>query len=158
MRLQSLHDAVLQSLSAALPAWTLIKTQRAFRLDEPRCRLLLRFAFVNHVDDFDIVADVGVEHLAGRKTVCIVGSELGNIQGVGQQRWRVDARTDLLDLANRIVSLFHKVGTPFLRRYSDPLEILRILYAGSEEALLISPIRTQWPSQISALESVGYTL
>jgi hypothetical protein len=136
----SLHEAVSHDVAALLPGWRFVKTVRSFRSTELGCTHYLHLSFVNHVADFDVIADVAVEHLHKRQRICIVGAELGNIAGTGQHRWHVSSTSEAWAAAAGIVQLFQEVGIPFLKRYSSLGEVLRVLREEPKEAQLICPL------------------
>jgi hypothetical protein len=113
----------------------------------------LHLAFVNHAADFDVVANVAVEHLAKRQRICIVGAELGNIAGTGQQRWPVASQADVQPAAAGMWRLFTEIGLPFLQRYSRLAEILRTLRQEPKTARLICPLVQDPASEAAAIEA-----
>ena len=118
MKVSKLHTAFLQELGALLPDWKFIASQRHFKHSEGPINWLFHVAFVNHERDFDVVGDVGVEFLAARKRVAIVGAQLGNIAGLGQTRHPVCSLATAKASAQSLFSEFSQVGLPFLHRYS----------------------------------------
>ena len=109
-------------------------------MSEVGCIHYLHLSFVNHVANFDVVADVAVEHVHKKRRICIVGAELGNIVGTGQHRWHVSSPSEALAAAAGVVQLFQEVGIPFLKRYSNLGEVLRVLREEPKEARLICPL------------------
>ena len=155
MALATLHQAVIEGVSALLPAWRFVKGARSFRRVAHGCNQTLHLSFVNHVDDFDVVGNVAVEHLIKRKRLCVVGAELGNILGTGQQRWPVSSATQASLAANGVVELFQKVGVPYLERYSSLAEVLRVLREEPQNAWLLSPLAKDFAAEANAIEERG---
>jgi hypothetical protein len=158
MKVAELHSALIDALKPRLDGWRFIGSQRHFKKQIGDRRWFLHLAFVNHQADFDAVADVAVEYVHNRERVCIVGASLGNIEGVGQRRFRVSSPADVPQAVDGIVEQFRRVGIPFLERYSRPQEVLSALKAGGKEALLISPIREKHDAQIQSLERYAHAI
>lgn len=97
-----------------------------------------------------MTADVAVRHHAveelldadapprprDQQTSTVV-AELGNIAGIGQQRWTVRDESDVESVARSIVVYNRQHGEPFLARFSDASEVLRVLAADGPEARLL---------------------
>ncbi|MBB1390076.1 hypothetical protein H5185_11695 [Shewanella sp. SG44-6] len=89
--------------------------------------------------------------MSDKLRLCIVGAELGNIEGVGQKRFTVGNMQQAVESADAIYNYFSAVGIPFLKRYSDPNEVINTLRVGGKEAMLISPIVSLHKQQIDSL-------
>jgi hypothetical protein len=142
----------MDHLSGLLTEWKYIKSHRDFRLTNQSVAWFFHISCINHKTDFDAVGDVAVEIRRENNRVCIVGASLSNIEGTGQVRFAVSSPAEAKTAAVGLNEQFHRVGIPFLRRYSDAAEILRVLRAGGSEALLISPLKHLHPDEIRALE------
>lgn len=146
MTLKPLRAALLTRLAELLMPQGYRKREQSFHKESGPVRLSFHVAFINHAQDFDVTADVAVRHhaieerLGSGKDLTTIGAELGNIAGVGQHRWRVAAEEDLEPVTHSILEYFHQHGEPFLARFSDPTELLRVLDQESHEARLICPI------------------
>lgn len=154
MSLEPLHARFLEELGRRLPGWTFVASRRHFRRSLPGRQHLIHVAFINHVDDFDVTIDVSIDFLAGRKSVCVLGAELGNIEGTGQRRHSVDSEETAVAAALEASAHIEAVGLPFLERYTDAATALASLAAGGREADLLSPIRALHAQQIAALEGL----
>jgi hypothetical protein len=152
MKIAELHTTLIDALKPRLDGWKFVASHRHFKKQIDDKRWFLHLAFINHQSDFDAVADVAVEYVHNRERVCIVGASLGNIEGIGQKRFRVSNPMDISAAADGIVEQFRRVGLPFLERFSRPQEVLSVLKAGGKEALLISPFRDEHDAEIQSLE------
>lgn len=155
MKLAPLHARFIEEFSRELPEWNFIATHRHFRKRFPDRNLLAHVAFINHVGDFDAAIDVAVEFLIDRKPVCIIGAELGNIEGGGQIRHSVFSEESASLSAREGIAHLKRVGFPFLERFSIPNNALTVLRAGGSEARLISPLTQLHSKQIAALERIA---
>jgi hypothetical protein len=154
MAVAALHQALTDDLAARLPAWRLVKSRRSFECRRANVTWHLHLAFVNHRDDdFDVVADVAVEHKRGRERVCIVGAELGNIRGTGQCRWAVASVDDVPIATRGILDVLSSTGLPFLERYSSLPEILRVMRSSPNDARLLMPLVADPVSEAASIEA-----
>lgn len=120
------------------------------RFDRPLLaggRASLHLSFIPHGQfDFHVTGDVAVRFDAvedlvtelqvpasQRKQTVTLGSELGNIRDRVPRRWAVTEEDDLPTVANSIVEMFEAVGLPYLERYSNPEEALKILSRNDSE-------------------------
>jgi hypothetical protein len=154
MKLAPLHARFIEAFSSELPGWKFIQSRRHFQQKFPGHTLLIHIAFINHVEDFDATIAVAVEFLAGRKRACIIGAELGNIEGKGQFRHSVVCATSADSAARDALAHLKRVGFPFMERFSQPSNVLATLKAGGAAAWLISPLAHLHNQQIAALESI----
>jgi hypothetical protein len=152
MALAPLHEALIAALTARLDGWQFVKAHRDFKKPGPSYNWFAHLAFINHVNDFDAVLDVAVEYHAKRKRICIVGAEIGNILGIGQRRWPVATGEDVRNAARGIETDLMQVGIPFLTRYSDIGEILRIYRTDPVAAGLIAPLTLDHAAEADAIE------
>jgi len=153
MKVSELQNMFIEELKYLLADWKFVKSKRQFQLTENDLVWFLHIGCINHVEDFDAVADVAVEFRAGRARVCIVGAELGNIQGAGQHRFPVSNTEETKSSAIELYKYFQEHGVPFLRKYSDPATVLNTLSNGGKDALLISPFLNQHQNQIDRLRA-----
>ncbi|WP_284379977.1 hypothetical protein [Litoribrevibacter albus] len=151
MKASELQNIFIDELKVLLPDWRFVKSQRQFKRVEEGVVWLFHINCINHLDDFDAVADVAVEFKSGKENICIVGAELGNIEGVGQKRFSVTSATEAKSSAERMLCYFKAHGMPFLRKYSNPVDVISTLKQGGKEAMLISPLLNQHPEQINRL-------
>lgn len=142
-------------MAVCLRGWRFVKSTRSFRKSEGQCICSLDLAFINHTSDFDVVADVAVEHTAKGQRICIVGAEHCNIAGTEQQRWSIDGQVDVKAAANGVLDLFAKVGMPFLKRYTDLTEILRALRTDPKTAWLNWPLVQDPVAEAAAIEALA---
>jgi hypothetical protein len=127
---------------------------RSFVHPHDNCRWHLHLAFVNHTDDFDVIADVAVEHSLGKQRICIPGAELGNIAGTGQRRWTVGPNASVSDAAHGLLTLFGEVGIPFMQRFTDLAEVVRTLRTDPVGTRLMFPFEIDPLSEASRIESI----
>lgn len=111
----------------------------------------LHISCINHDSDFDAVGNVAVEYLSGKQRVCIIGAELGNIEGRGQIRFPVSSSGEAIASAKQLYNFFVQTGLPFLNKFSDPNLVVSVLRAGGKNAMLISPFTNQHEEQINRL-------
>ncbi|PKH29146.1 hypothetical protein CXF88_19705 [Shewanella sp. ALD9] len=78
---------------------------------------------------------------------------MGNIEGTGQCRFSVSKKQSAKSSAFELYEYFNERGLPFLRKYSDPTEVVGTLRNGGKEAMLISPFLNQHQDQINRLSS-----
>jgi hypothetical protein len=154
MKVSELQTVFLQDLQALLPEWRFVSSFRHFKRSFGQVNWLFHIACVNHPEDFDAIGNVAVEFLMARKRVAIVGTQLGNISGVGQTRHTVSSPESRVQAARSLVTEFQRVGLPFLERYSSVTTVLSALQSGGTEASLISPLRELHGGQIAALQAL----
>lgn len=153
MALAALHQEVIDQLAVRLPTWRFIKSTRTFVQLHNHCKWHLHIAFVNHRDDFDLVADVAVEHFHAKKQLSILGAELGNIARTGQRRWTVGSDASASDAVNGLLMLFKEVGIPFMQRFSDLGEVVRVLRTDPITTRLIFPLVSDPLGEANRIES-----
>jgi hypothetical protein len=153
MTLALLHEALIAGLASHMRGWGFVKSTRSFRRRDGDRQWSLHLAFINHVNDFDVVADVAVEHLLNKQRICIVGAELGNIIGTGQRRWSVGDLPHAQAAADGVHQLFITAGVPFLQRFSELSQILNTLRADQKTARLICPFVKDHVAEADAIES-----
>lgn len=153
MKVSELQNIFIDELKALLSDWKFIKSQRHFKKNEEGIVWLLHIGCLNHLADFDAVGDVAVEFKAGKESICIVGAELGNIEGTGQNRFSVSTSAEARSSATKLYKYFEDHGLPFLRKYSNPVEVVTTLEKGGKEAMLISPFLNQHQEQMNRLSS-----
>lgn len=162
MALLPLHKEMSEKRIEKFPDWKFVHSSRSLVRKREHSRWFLHVTFANHVHDFDVVADVAVEHLLGKHRICIVGAELGNIQGTGQHRWGVDSPSSTTAAAHGVETLFNEIGTPFLDCFSSIEEVLRVYRMDREMARLINPfeqnpqVEAERIASITAGQQIGY--
>jgi hypothetical protein len=144
---------------------------QSFRLAKPFGWASIHLAFVRHPpDDFDVVLNVAVRVDAvqdviqdkndrlikesDRKHSATVGRELGNIKGIGQQRWTVASENDIRPVSEAIFAECESVMFPFIDKFSDLCVLLEVLKSGSDEARLISPLPEKRAKTLVALSQL----
>lgn len=153
MKVSELQNILLEELQFLLADWKFVKSKCQFQKAEEGFVWYLHVGFINHREDFDAVADVAVEFKAAKERLCIVGAELGSIEGTGQRRFPVSNRRAAKSSALELYEHFNECGLPFLHKYSDPAEVVGTLRNGGKEAMLISPFLNQHQDQINRLSS-----
>jgi hypothetical protein len=155
MKLEPLHARFIEEFSRNLPEWKFVASGRHFKKALPGRNLLVHISFINHVADFDATIDVAVEFLSARKRLCIIGAELGNIEGIGQVRHSVCSEDSAVKSAHDALKHLKRIGFPFLERFANPSNVLSALKENEEDAVLISPLEQLRTLQISALEGIA---
>ncbi len=153
MALAELHQAVISKLTLLLPDWKFVKSSRSFTKSVGTCKWSLHLSFINHVNDFDVVADVAVEHLNGRTRICILGAELGNIIGTGQHRWPVENMTQADKAALGVRELLETVGMPLLNRFTSIDEVIHVLRTDKVTSRLIFPLVSDTAKEATEIEA-----
>ena len=151
MKVSELQTVFLDALHHLMDDWKYIKSERHFKKVQGNLVWQFHVSCINHENDFDAVGDIAIEYKSGKKRLCIIGAELGNIEGVGQKRFPVGNEKQANRSAKEIYSYFQKIGVPFFLKYSNPCETIKALKNDSKEAMLISPFINQHKEQISAL-------
>lgn len=151
MKVSELHEKLFNKLILLLPDWRFVKKNREFKRMHERVVWYFHVSCINHPADFDATADVAVEFVTPKSRV-IIGAGLGNIDRVGQVRFPVESVEDAESTAQKLRDQLESVGLPFLRRFSQAGEVLRVLRQGGPEADLIGPVRTSRDSDIAGLE------
>ena len=151
MKVSELQEKFIGELKELLPDWRFVKSDRHFKIKRDDVVWFLHISCINHESYFDAVANVAVEFVSGKERVCIIGAELGNIEGSGQRRFPVSSPTEAIRSSMSLYDLFVKVGQPFLQKFSNPNEVVSTLKRGGKEAMLISPLMNQHESQINRL-------
>lgn len=133
--------------------WKYTERHRSFSKQvNDTTRWHLHITVVQRGGYFEASADVSVEFLNGKKRVCIIGAQLYNIDKSGYKSFPVKGCFSSKVSAYRLTRYFHKVGEPFLERYSDPNLVLNTLKLGGREADLLMPIHDAQADVIKNLE------
>jgi hypothetical protein len=154
MTLKDLRVELLARLADSLAPTGYYRREQSFRCDTAGGWVSLHVAIINHRDDFDVTADVAVRYNAveearadrqrlsarERRETATVGAQLANIAGIGTERWTVRAPADIAPAVLGILASFDRVGRPFLERFTELPETLRVLDADGPEARLICPL------------------
>ena len=151
MKVSELQEKFIGELGKLLPEWKFVKRDRHFKLKRDDVVWFFHISCINHESNFDAVGNVAVEYLSGKERVCIIGAELGNIDGSGQTRFPVSSPNEAISSSKCLYDLFVKVGQPFLLKFSNPNEVVSTLKRGGKEAMLISPLINQHETQINRL-------
>jgi hypothetical protein len=151
MKISELKSELIDRLIELLSEWKYVKSTRTFKKSIGDNVWHFHISCINHADNFDCTGDVAVAFKSKKVQLCIVGAELGNIEGVGQKRFSVSNEQQAIESAEAIYNYFCMVGISFLERYSAPKEVIDSLTAGGKEAMLISPIISQHKQQIDSL-------
>lgn len=120
-------------------------------------RASFHLAFIKHLSDFDVTADVAVR-FDSLEELCFIphplkpknaqsqtyslGAELGNIAGVGQKRWAVSQSEDVTEIADQIISYFKDIGLPYIERTSTLEDAFALLTRPWREAKLHAPFHS----------------
>ncbi len=153
MKVSELQNNFLEQLQHHLDGWRFIKSDRHFKKVDGNVVWLFHISCINHTNDFDGVGNVAVEYKNGKERLCIIGAELGNIEGVGQKRFSVTNEHQAISSAKALSEYFKSIGLPFLQKYSNPNEVVSTLMNGGKEAMMISPFINQHQEQIDALRN-----
>jgi len=153
MKVSDLQNIFIDELKILLPDWKFIKSHRHFKKAEGDAIWLFHISCINHQKDFDAVGNVAVEFKDGKKRICIVGAELGNIEGIGQKRFPVSTASEAKSSAKGVFNYHEQHGLPFLLKYSNPIDVVTTLKKGGKKAMLISPFLNQHQEQIKKLSS-----
>lgn len=152
MKVSELQKLYINELKSLLPEWKFVTSGRHFKLRQSRDVMwLLHISCINHDSDFDSIGSVAVEYFSGKQRICIIGAELGNIEGRGQTRFPVSTPGEAILSAKELYNFFVQVGLPFLNKFSDSNAVISVLRAGGENAMLISPFINQHEEQIKSL-------
>ena len=130
----------------------------------------IHLTFVRHPPiDFDVVVNAAIRvdvvqdciqngdsliSIKDRKQSATIGCELGNLKGVGQQRWTISSEKDVGPVACAIAAECEATLLPFIEKYSDLDELLEVLAADTKVARLISPIDSKRNKTIDALSKL----
>lgn len=127
-----------------------VASTRSYRKRIPAGWQSIHLAIVQHDADFDVVVDAGVrldviqKQIGGevdrRDNQATVGCEYGNLLGTGQHRWPVTAASDVLSVAQGIVTACETTLFPFLETYSDLATVCETLKQGGRRAQLLMPL------------------
>jgi hypothetical protein len=154
-RLKALQEQLLSQLATKLNAKGFKRKEQSFYKDIPGGKQIFHIAFIKHLRDFDLTADVAVRHDALEELVnefnstlskkeksqtASVGAELGNISMGKPLRWTVSSEADIPEVCESILAVFESVGLPYLQRFSSLAEVLSALSFDEQEAWLQSPI------------------
>ena len=134
MKVSELQIIFLETLQEQLNDWKFVKTRRHFKKVNGERTWFFHISCINHFDDFDGVGDVAIEYKDGKERICIVGRELGNIEGTGQKRFEVGSPKQAYSSALSMIAFFQRVGLPFLDKFSDPSKVISTLENGGEKA------------------------
>ncbi|MCP4303729.1 MAG: hypothetical protein GY788_02385 [bacterium] len=107
---------------------------QSFLRDLPVGKAALHISIIQHKDEFDVTADIGirfdkVEDLVNQENNLIsrrekaqtftVGGELGNLSIGSPLRWGVAKMEDVPRVADEIVEAYVRIGEPYIVKYSD---------------------------------------
>jgi len=151
MKVSDLQSIFIRELQTLLPEWKFVKSQRHFKKLDNDKHYYFQISCINHVDDFDAVGDISIEFKDGKNRICIIGAELGNIEGIGQNRFPVSNNVEARTSAINLHQYFEKCGLEFIRKFSDPVLVVDTLKRGGIEAQLISPFLEQHEEQITQM-------
>ncbi|MDN5924712.1 MAG: hypothetical protein L0H70_06905, partial [Xanthomonadales bacterium] len=89
-----------------------------------------------------------------RKHAATIGCELGNLKGIGQQRWTVSSEEDVPPVASDIAAECEATLLPFIEKYSDLDTLLAVLTTDTKMARLLSPIDDKTQRTVVALSEI----
>ncbi len=151
MKISELQSKLIDRMKEHLSEWKFVKGDRTFKKMIDGNVWHFHISCINHSADFDCTGDVAVEFKSEKVRICIVGAELGNIEGVVQKRFSVSNEQQVIESADALYNYFCAVGIPFLHRYNLPSVVVDTLISGGKEALLISPVVSLHKQQIDGL-------
>jgi len=151
MKVSELQIKFIEEVKPLLPDWKFIKSQYHFKKNEGSAVWYFHIGCINHSEGFDAVGNVAIEFKVGKDSLCIIGAELGNIDGIGQNRFPVPNCAEVKSSARGLHKYFEEHGLSFLRKYSNPREVVTTLKQGGKEAMLISPFLDNHQNQIDLL-------
>jgi hypothetical protein len=131
----------------------------------PSGKLIFHLAFIDHKDDFDITADMGIRFdelermvnlenklLKGMQIeTCSLGVEVGNLSEGRQKRWTVSTEADVIDVSNNISLAFERFALPYFEKYSDFRIAFDLLSADGKVAWIHSPIHGERAKRVLGL-------
>lgn len=141
-------------------------SEQSFIRAMPTGKVAFHLAFIEHPQDFEVVADVAVrfeelEGLVNRDNRLLskkdkgrtysLGAELGNLAGTGQMRWQVTSVADVIETADRIVDAFRRIGIPYLDRATTMEGAYELLTAAGRDAWLHCPIHAARAKRVVGL-------
>lgn len=121
----------------------------------PDGKVSFHLAFIDHKDDFDVVADVAirfdlVENMVNEDNKLLskkekdltftLGAELGNISQGSQKRWTVSLGTDVDSVAQEIKKTFVEYADPYLRKYSVMQNAFELLSRNDRQNWVHCPV------------------
>jgi hypothetical protein len=144
--------------------------EQSFLLAKPFGWASIDLAFIRHpAIDFDVVVSAAIridavqEMIQERhklvtdkelKSVATIGCELGNLKGIGQQRWTIASEDDVSPVASGIVAECEASLLPFIEKYSNFETLLAVLIADCKEAKLISTFDDKRKKIVVALKEL----
>lgn len=93
---------------------------------------IAHIAFIRHLDDFQLTADLAVRHdeierlvfemetemsEKEKRETATLGGELGDMQGIGQKRWEIVCNSDIPRVVEGAYAAFKEIGLPRLERF-----------------------------------------
>lgn len=148
-----------------------IVSQQMFVRNVSKGRTALHLSFVNHVRDFDVIANVAIRFDQIEDTLNLAraflsdskkrqtysfGAELGNISGAGQNRWTVQSGEDVYKVSHDIFSEFQRVGIPFFESISTIEKAYHLLIGPTEQAqLYLAPHERRASAIVAAAKVLG---
>jgi hypothetical protein len=150
---KTLRDKLMEKLTLGMSnrGFELQDGERAFQKNNPSGSWSVRFGFIKHKLDFDVIVSVSVrldklERLLHEddkdraESAYSLGAELGNIFQGKQMRWTVSMADNLDQVSQSILETFDRHGMPYLERYSAMETSLGALSGDDMSAWLHSPI------------------
>jgi len=121
----------------------------------PDGKVSFHLAFIDHKDNFDVVADVAirfdmVENMVNednkllskkeKESTFTLGAELGNISQGSQKRWTVFLGTDVDSIAQEIRSAFVKYADSYIKKYSEMQNAFELLLSNDRQNWIHCPV------------------
>lgn len=97
-------------------------------------KVAIHVCFINHVDDFDIMIDVGIrydqlEEMKNRNNFLLnqkekkqtfsIGSELGNLSQGKPIRWTIHEESSIKAVVDSIFHVIEEVAFPYINKYTN---------------------------------------
>lgn len=143
---------------------------QSFLRRSPVGRASLHLTFVEHSQDFDVIADVAMriealEDIVNANNTLLskrekeqtytLGAELGNISGEGQKRWNVASSAEVGQVADQLVASFKAIGLPYLDKASTLEGAYQLLTSPGRNAWLHNPIHASRAKRVVGLAKIG---
>jgi hypothetical protein len=135
---KELGTLLINSLKKVLTplGFKFIANRRSFQMKNASGYCAFHLAFIQHVNDFDVVADLGirldaVHELADPKGDILgdatFGIEIGNYTEGSQKRWTVNSEASIEPVVNELEKVFNEIALPYFRKYSNTASALELL-------------------------------
>ncbi|HGP3676453.1 MULTISPECIES: DUF4304 domain-containing protein [Bacillus cereus group] len=154
MNKKELKLKLLQGLGEALKenGYKTRITQQSFVKKFDKGKISIHLAFINHLEDFDVMVDVGIRFdelenmknqwddgltIREKKETYTIGVELGNLVYREQKRWRVEKEEDILPVTMDILKAVKEYFIPYIDKYVDIENVFDLCVRDDDEASLL---------------------